>query len=141
MTYGLTSSVKTVSIRIISRRSSASMPREYIRHTDDCLRQNPEPVFPLHHTSSHGTDAHQSPPCQWLSQETSESTESETEGLQEEEEEGISDGSEESVEQTTTIEVSIDSISMDTNLVSLGFVPVALFCIIFLLGIIALGGD
>ena len=74
-------------------------------------------------------------------QTVEESTESESEGLQEEEEDGVSDGSEESIEQTTTIQVSYDSISMDTDLITLGFVPVALFCIIFLLGIIALGGD
>ena len=74
-------------------------------------------------------------------QTTEESTESESEGVQEKEEEGVSEGSEESIEQTTTIQVSYDSISMDADLVSLGFVPVALFCIIFLLGIIALGGD
>lgn len=68
-------------------------------------------------------------------------TESDGEGTEEEGEEGISEGSEGSEEWETTIEVSVDSISMDTNLTSLGFVPVALFCIIFLLGIIALGGD
>ena len=74
-------------------------------------------------------------------QGSEEETESIREDSEEETEDGVSEGSEGSLEQTTTIEVSVDSVSMDTSLASLGFVPVALFCIIFLLGIIALGGD
>lgn len=74
-------------------------------------------------------------------QEDEQEIESVRENSEEETEDGVSEGSEESLEQTTTIEVSVDSVSMDTSLASLGFVPVALFCIIFLLGIIALGGD
>lgn len=74
-------------------------------------------------------------------QATEQEIESTSEDSEDETEEGVSEGSESSEEWGTTVTVSVDSVSMDTDLASLGFVPVALFCIIFLLGIIALGGD